>query len=267
MKVHTLLACAGALAVLMAGGLAHGQEEMADHAPQQQGDVYKGCFNNCCCNGSAWIADVEMTAFRYNRGDGFRNKTVFDYDDISPRITIGYRNCDCLGFRVRYWNHDHDGAHNTSVDTYNIDLEVFEEIDLTCCTSVEWSAGVRYNEFDEIGIDGQQYFHGAGLIAGLQVNRTLGCYGGLYARGRLAVLTHHAADDQLVMCDVIRSQTELALGYEVRRCLSSGGILSLNIGWEMQYWEDYVDVQVAAGDVVPTSVGFNGVVAGIGLEY
>ncbi len=88
---------------------------MSDGAPVADGGYggkgCKGMLHCCCCDQSGWIFGAEATFFKYHRTDGVRygggnlDETQFDYN-VSPRLTLGYVNCDGLGIRVRYWNYD-----------------------------------------------------------------------------------------------------------------------------------------------------------------
>ena len=44
------------------------------------------------------------------------------------------------------------------VDTYNIDIEFVDLINLTCYTNIELFAGARYNDFDENIVNEDQNF-------------------------------------------------------------------------------------------------------------
>ena len=113
------------------------------------------CFSNCCRGcGNGLIFAAEATFFRFHEAtgveDGQGSDAEFDFE-ASPRITLGFVNCNGRGARLRWWDYDHDTQsdrhRDIEVDTYNIDLEVFQVIDLPCCVTLDLSAGIRYNEF------------------------------------------------------------------------------------------------------------------------
>ena len=119
--------------------------------------------------------------------------------EYSPRITAGCVGPGGLGIRVRCWDYDHnnsafnDGPNSfLDVNTYNLDIELFEELELNCCTLLELSAGTRHNDYDENLVDGGTVNRNASLdgwggMLGAQANHSLG-RGALFTRGRTAIL-------------------------------------------------------------------------------
>lgn len=233
--------------------------------------------SSCCsCDQSGVFFDAEITFFRFHSSAGIHPSNEFDFE-TSPRITLGYRNPDGLGTRVRYWEYDHQNHSDTSpydVDTYNVDVEVFEEISLSSCTSIELSAGFRYNEFDQFSDDdapsvgpglGTYAFDGFGAIVGIETRRSLSSNGAIYARLRQAVLMddYDLNKDSEVsdgtLHDTVVGMTEIALGYETS--LASSGCYSVNgrVGVEWQQWHNYL-----AG---VWDTGFAGFTAGVSVDY
>ena len=121
--------------------------------------------------GGGIVFQAEALFFKYHRADGVRAGSYSNVppdftDDVNfdpeatPRLTLGYVFDNGLGFRGRWWKYDHQGAAvfpatgvAMNVDTYTLDLEVFENFELNDCWTAEISGGVRYNEFDETMLD------------------------------------------------------------------------------------------------------------------
>lgn len=256
------------------------------------GPELAACGNACCCSGG-WVADIEATFFRYHRGDGVHaslnnanlesDPAEFDFE-IAPRVTIGYVSCDGLGIRLRGWEYNHGSsiaAGSVSVDTFVLDAEVYEEISLSCATSVEVSAGLRYVDFSETIVDfngatnrGESAFSGYGITMALEARRD-SCLGRLYARSRGAILMSDrkieaAGAAQETLIDVTPFQIELATGVEKCVCLGCGAIATVRAGVEMQVWDDFV---IGRGDynlgdsITGTNAGFGGFVLGATLNY
>jgi hypothetical protein len=257
------------------------------------------CTKGACCDtAGGLIVEAEALWFKYARADGTSvgdslpgaEHVSFDYN-LTPRLTVGWVSNSGLGVRARYFEYDQseaadEGAPSAlSIDTYTLDLEIFERICLNSCWDVELSGGVRYTDFEEImqdAIDTRvNAIHGIGGIAALQANRSIGCMGSLYGRIRGALM----ADDKLTINDdptnadnirpqlnAIQGMTELALGYELRR-ETSLGTLTLRTGYEWQIWHnfssEFVSVQSPDDDVFagPSDVGFHGFTLMAGLEY
>src|SRR5262249_27731483 len=146
---------------------------------------------------------------RYHRADGVRagvagEDAEFDFE-ITPRLTVGWVREDGLGVRARYWKFDHNAAGldepNTfvEVNTWTLDVEVFETLCLNNCWDLELSAGVRYVDFFEQMHDSagngeppdefrSNDFTGWGGLLGAEVRRKVGTSGLLWARARAAIL-------------------------------------------------------------------------------
>jgi hypothetical protein len=179
---------------------------------------------------------------------------------------LGYVTCGGLGARVRWWEYDHSAVINGddySVDTYNIDFEVFRRVCLGSCTTFEFSAGLRYNDFEQVSVrDGNQSFDGVGgMIAVEGRTNVFGCLG-VYGRLREAILMEDWNNGAFgLRMDTSRPVTEVALGLDY--CTRN---LTLRGGWEWQNWGNYAsdqfDIQQNTEDA-----GFGGFVFGAKLEY
>ncbi len=231
--------------------------------------------SSCCsCDQSGVFFDAEVTFFRYHSNAGIHPSNEFGFE-TSPRITVGYRSPDGRGTRLRWWEYDHQNHSDRSpyaIDTYNVDLEVFEEISLGSCTSIELSAGIRYNEFDQFSDDDDAgigpgfswyAFDGFGAIVGIEARRSVFCNSAIYARLRQAVLMGDydlsSSGAEGILHDTVVGMTEIALGYETS--LASSGCYSVNgrVGVEWQQWQNYL-----AGI---WDTGFAGVTAGVSVDY
>lgn len=270
-------------------------------------DLCSDC-SDCCDSGGTFVFEVEALLFKYHRADGvragsFNNVPPATTDDvrfdneITPRITLGYITDSGLGFRARWWEFDHSGdpvfpgtGVAMDVNTYTIDFELFERIHLNDCWTIELSAGVRYNDFEETMVDPipaaarRNTFEGWGGVVGFEATRTLGRWGGLYARVRGSMLNDdrevrnvRAGDDQNAnLRDVTVGTTELALGYEYNRTLQSGTLLVARVGYEWQNWYNYSSSftpvtttppgNPPADFAGPSDVGFSGLTFMVGFE-
>jgi hypothetical protein len=258
-----------------------------------------GICDDCCGCGGGWFVDVEANLMRFSREGGDKLGRAFNHE-ITPRVTVGYVGPSGLGIRARYWDFAHTSKESMysylNVDTFNLDLELFRRCELCCSTTVEWSAGVRYNdykiedkitnvdqvlaawdEFQDLGYNNwAEQFSGLGGVFGLKVNH---CFwrGEFYGRARWSILHsddersqmqgYWGDDGEAVMIngreaqakDLIHMQTELAIGYEMKHCLCNGMVLSARVGYEWQYWDSY---DIFTGD----GIGFDGVILGVGLS-
>lgn len=254
------------------------QKGIAQKGIAQKGIAQKGiaqkqsgvlpCVGCDVCS-SCWTADIEATFLRFHRADGYNTDNVFGFE-ISPRVSVAYHGADGLGFRVRWWDYNHannDGAVRHSVDTYNIDLELFEEVELTCNTRVEVSGGLRYNDFSHVGsVAGAETdsFSAFGGMIGIKARRDT-CNGTLYVGLREVIMMSDWSDNGANRFDVTRSVTEIASGFETTRCMSNGTLLTLNVGVELQQWANYIEGRTDDGE--PVDIGFGGFVLGASLNF
>jgi hypothetical protein len=195
---------------------------------------------------------------------------------------VGAVSANGLGIRARYWDFSHTTRSITSavddilVDAYTIDLELFERIDLNCNTSIEWSGGIRYTDLIEnldFGSDFAQTT-GWGGILGLQLNRQF-WNGELFARARYSIMYDNDARREFAdvnafrSFDLLGSQSEIALGYEVCRELRSGRLLRLRAGWEWQQWDGFAHLHDDFGteEELSGAIGFAGFVLGGNLSF
>lgn len=271
------------------------------------------CDTNCgtllCdanpCKGGGLLFQAETLFMKYTRADGNRvgNGAGEDVDwdyDITPRITLGYVTDSGLGFRTRFWEFDHSqatingGGEQLSVDTYNIDLELFERFSITRCWDVELSGGMRYNYFEEHMQDPLENrfnrFHGWGGILGIEATRQLGARSGMYGRVRQAILVDDkfvqnqgfdspgqtGVPESALLRDATVGMTELAMGWEYRRPFAGNSMLTFRSGYEWQNWQNFsssfagpTDPGFDGEEVFsgPADVGFHGFTASLAFDY
>jgi hypothetical protein len=260
------------------------------------------CCDVCCDEGEgSWIVIGELTFFRYHRADGVRTGTTilgvddaeFDFE-ISPRVTIGYQGGDGLGLRARWWDYHHTAAafgpsigpnHGITVETYTLDLEVFDTIQLNSVWTAEISAGIRINEFEEVMREFLTYrendFEGFGGVVGLELKRCIGEGLAVFARVRGAILMDdknvtnidllNAVVNDVVLLDSTQGMMEIALGVEANWDLDYNAVAFARLSGEWQNWYNYSSEfdGVVGEDFFdgPSDVGFGGFVVSLGLAY
>lgn len=231
---------------------------------------------SCCCGRTAYVVGFESVWLRYHRSDGVGVNDADEFDfDFSPRITFGYVAPDGLGLRLRYWDisteNDQNQSIQSSVDTYTIDGELFQDFQIGCYTNVELSVGIRYNDWEDLVWVAQQEtitrdtFSGVGGIIGIEATRSVAIGGSLYARLRESILMDSWGDDGVDRRDVTRNITEIGFGYKHSACLPNGSIMTARAGVEWQNWDHYVEAHGA--DDTTEAAGFGGFVFGGQVTY
>ena len=221
------------------------------------------------------IGDSEVLFLRYNSDLGNRTNN-FGYE-ASPRFMLGYVNATNLGFRTIYFSfsdvtNDAGGTGLTSLDAYNLDFEVFKQIQLTKSTGIEMSGGLRYNEASYFlnGPTNLNDFHGIGVALGAKGTVKVSTGGAFYGRAKLAILSGTARHDTNAFAGLqkaqlsSREQVELGFGYEHPFELGSFE-LTPRVGAEVQRWGGYAIDPV---DEHPESdLALAGFVAGLSVRY
>jgi hypothetical protein len=240
------------------------------------GDAIGSCGEGCCCDTGNWFVRAEATFFRFHESagveDGDGDDASFDFN-ASPRVTLGYMNCSGMGARVRWWDYDHNtrSVDNdlVSVDTYNIDFELFQVFDMTSRTAVEISGGIRYNDFYHFYQDGiagtneEHSFDGIGGMFGIEARASVFRNWSVYGRLRELIMMDDAVFDQSGReNDTTRLITEIALGIQYNRCNWSA-----HAGFEWQNWGNYTSAGLLNLDDEAHDVGFGGFVVGGELHY
>jgi len=213
------------------------------------------CDLNDCCGSSygGWIVAADLLFMQYQRNNTFDADTSNLSYNPTPRVVVGYQNACGLGVRMRFWDYDHSAPEPLGIpgatldtDTFNIDLEAFKTVQLTDLTTVEFSGGIRYNDFREtlngLGSLGTS-FTGIGGIAGVKARcQMLGGAGYVSVNGAII------KDDQsfqglgppFSLLNIV-TQTELGAGYEWATYTSGGARVWLRAGYEWWIWTGYGD--------------------------
>ena len=225
------------------------------------------------------VADVRA-------GVGPNNDVEFDFE-MAPRVTVGYQGGDGLGVRARWWNYHHTAStlnpiagdnNGISVETYTLDLEVFDTVQLNCVWTAEISAGIRISEFEEVMrlfpvAYRENDFEGFGGVVGLELKRCIGEGSAVFARVRGAILM----DDKFVangaffpatgifvgqadtLLDSTQGMLEIALGYEANWDLDYDAVMFARISAEWQNWYNYS----SAFDPIDNAGNFGGASDGL----
>ena len=255
-----------------------GEEASGADAVALDAGCCNACYSDCCCAQNSLIFTVESTFFRFHDSagveDGDGDDAEFDFD-ASPRVTLGYVGSNGRGARVRWWDYDHDTRSNdddlVSVDTYNIDFEAFQVVNLPCRTTLDVSVGIRYNDFHHFYKDGllrlneQHSFDGIGGMFALAGRVDLSCNLSAYARFREVIMMDDGNFDKMggkTENDTTRPVTELGFGLQYRNCN-----WVVHGGFEWQNWGNYTSVGEKNLDGEAHDVGFAGFVVGAGLNY
>jgi hypothetical protein len=257
-----------------------------------------GCDSSCVpCEDGAWggFAEAELMFLRYHRADGVRMGSdagewgEFNFEPAG-RYTLGVVGPSGMGFRGRYFRYNHflgieNAGDGLGVETFSVDVEGFDVIELSDLIAVEVSAGARYNEFRESMIDVGEadsrlvQFNGMGLVAALEARRLLGA-GHLYARARGAVV-HGDKDIRNVdggflnqdfrLLDVNHGMIEISWGYESNYQMDNGMTLFARTGVEWQNWVNFSnEFDGVLGEPFfdgPTDVGLAGFTLSGGVSY
>ena len=238
------------------------------------------CCGDGCCGGGAAAGGgggrvtflAEFLLLRFFSADGVDDDQTngtdrFDFD-IAPRLTLGYKSAKGLSTRLRYFDYNHSAfidGDPYAVETFNIDVEVAQDLKLGRLTRLEVNMGGRFNHYEhrEYGsVQPDEEFNGVGLTFGLDLRREVGV-AALYGKARQAILLGESRDHESsppeYRGDAVLGQLELGLGIEFLRQLDSGRVLSFRSGFEVQQWFGYEDEE--------EDVGFGGFLTSVGLNY
>ena len=212
----------------------------------------------CTCPG--WIGDAELTMLRPRVG----NFITGGENDFSPapRVSLGYVNCNGLGFRTTFWQFDQNLAAETtgvgvgSLNAYAIDNEITQRISF-CLWDMTLGAGIRYGAVEHrynFTLDqAESYsnsFFGIGPTVSLDVRRPLGCTCfSLVGKVRGSLLLGQQYASALDDPDTVDSAVavgEIQLGGEWSKPLRCGGRLFVQGLWEAQVWRGS---EVGSGDL------------------
>lgn len=228
------------------------------------------CYRNSGVYFGAEAAFLKLHHSSGTSGQGLASNTNLETDyEATPRIWLGYQHCDGLGFRLRYWEFDHDyGAVSAltpsqidvmGVDTYTIDAEITDTTRLGCNWDATLSFGFRYVEFEEFrGLTGTGAnptftgstvdFSGYGLTLGGELRRAVTCNLNLYAGMRGSLLFGDNDQNFLInnvvqplgsthQENVLASILEIQIGAEYSRPIGCNANFIVRGGFEAQYWD------------------------------
>ncbi len=220
----------------------------------------------------SWTFDADTLFLKLGTSVGTGDEDVFDFEP-SARLALSRLGDSNVGFRTTWFQWDHAGTDSQvgqiSLETYNLDFEIFKRLDLSDRTTLELSGGVRYNETDYLYDGDPNDFNGFGGLVGLRGGLRVLDNGLVYARGKSAVLMGdgaHDGDDEALdpAFQVMRSQTEISFGYEHRFTMGNLVIVPRS-GLEWQYWDGFgIDPVDEHPD---TALGLFGFVGGLSATY
>ena len=220
----------------------------------------------------SWTVDADTLFLKLGTSGGTGDEDVFDFES-SSRLAFSRLGATNVGFRTTWFQWDHAGTDSDvgdiSLETYNLDFELFKRLDLSDRTSLELSGGIRYNETDHIYDGDPNDFNGFGGLVGLRGGLRVLDNGMVYAQSKAAVLMGdgaHDGDDEALdpAFEVMRTQTEVSLGYEHRFTMGNLVIVP-RTGVEWQYWDGFgIDPVDEHPD---TALGFFGFVGGVSVTY
>lgn len=235
-----------------------------------QAEGIESVVDSCCSCGGNWSVGAEIPFLRFHAEGGVSNAAADETDfDSSFRGTVAYTRCDGLGLRLRYWTMDQQS--NTAgvfdVDTYTLDIEAFQAYQLDCSTTVELSAGLRYNDYEmnaaagaaAAGLLAPVDFDGYGMIVGARVDRDL-CWATAYTSYRFAILMDDVNVNNVALIDHKVGHHELQSGLAKTYCMGCYD-LTVNAGVELSNWAGY------AGARAQGAVGWGGYVIGATLNF
>ena len=200
----------------------------------------------------------------------------FDYQ-FSPRIWVGWKNCEGLGVRATYWTFDADartglGPHGDilpgvedlgiglGLEAQTFDIEATQD---GCWGALQFelSGGLRYGKMrtdlfasgtaiqgPEVGAGLAAEFEGIGPTIGLDVRRAIGSRG-LSLVGRTQASWLYGTTDAFLTGELdfidltvtaedhMMQVYEVGLGIEWATTFSNGNQLTAGLMWEAQAWE------------------------------
>lgn len=252
-----------------------------------------GCDSCCdpCCRPGGVIAGAELTFLKLHNSMGTRGAEgtdlEFDYD-TAPRIWAGYQGSDGLGWRVRYWEFNHtatgavvgtDRTDSQNVDTYVLDLEFVDSMNLGCNWDASIFGGFRYLEFDEERVSrnpagaifAAHSFDtaGYGLTLGGELRRCIGNGLAAFVNARSSVIMGDESEYSGAGFGLIDQEFdniyyiwEAQAGVQWTNELEMGGYLFARAAAEVQYWDNFVGEPFFDGG---ESIGFGGLAISAGI--
>lgn len=231
-----------------------------------------GIFSSGVVHAQNLTVDADVLFLKLGTSVGTEDEDVFDFEP-GARLAISRIGESNVGFRTTWFQWEHartdSAVGDISLDTYNLDFELFKQIELNDRTFMELSGGVRYNETNHIYDGDLNDFKGLGGLVGLRGGLRVRENGLVYGRSKFAVLfgegAHDGDDEDLNPAnEVVRSQTEIEFGYEHRFNVGNLVIVPRSgVAW--QIWEGFgVDPVDEHPD---TDLGFFGFVGGVSVIF
>ena len=238
--------------------------------------------------GYGWHIGYDATVFKFHDSDGVRgihSPMEFEYE-WAPRVWVGYTGPTGVGIRARYWDFDQrhvvvlGNAQTDSlrIDTWLVDMEVTNWMELGRYWSAVVSGGWRYIEYEETrrsalvngAVTGFQKFNTpnlGGTLSG-EIYAHITPVSSLFAIGRTAVVF---GDDQLrsglglgitgESQDAVRGMWECQLGIESKFPGACRDVF-IRLAGEVQYWDGF-----SGFSQFNSAVGFSGFTGSFGVIY
>lgn len=231
------------------------------------GDCLGGACDPCCRSGGV-IGGAELAFLKPHTSGGMRGmRTDIDFGyDIAQRYWFGYQGADGLGWRVRYWEFDHQKnrpigdnvVDSIDYDAYTLDLELFDSMNLGCYWDLSFWGGFRYVEFDQerltfianngTHLEGNQFQNSSiGLTVGGELRRAMGCNVAGFLNTRASVLMGDEDETQITGGVWTLADRELDNVYYIWESQAGtqwtqeldGGYLYVRAAVEVQIWENF----------------------------
>ena len=216
--------------------LGQGLSQAATHSPGQGGPRHvkaSGCacaltiagiLSSSVVHAQSWTADADVVFLKLGTSVGTADENVFDFE-TGTRLALSRIGASDVGFRTTWFQWDHSRTDSAvgdiSLETYNLDFEIFKQLEISGSTFIELAGGVRYNESNHIYDGAPNDFKGLGGLVGLKGGLRVRENGLVYARSKFAILqgegAHDGDDEDLNPAyQSMRTQAEIGLGYEHR---------------------------------------------------
>ncbi len=221
-----------------------------------------------------FVFSAEGTSLEYDRSNGLRigfdsGNEVNGKSKVTGRVELGWQFSGGHGIRVRYWSFDESfptvagGGQFLSVDAENFDVEWFKDFKIAEKASIELSAGIRSNEFQELMVEPpnmvdptleirENRVDGEGAVVAAQFSKSFTGHVGLFARIRGALIRGDKFIDNFDAPNALEEEnthinSEFALGAEFYKELANGTLI-FRVGGEWQEWDDYSSNFRSTGD-------------------
>lgn len=215
--------------------------------------------------GQEWIFDTETLFLQLHTTTGAPTNAATNFE-TGQRYSLSHINDRNIGTRLTYFEWDHVGAVGAvplGFEVHNLDGELFQRLDLTDYTSFEMSGGVRYSDMAANAGAVLNNATGIGGVLGFRGATRPWENGEFYARGKYAMVMGEGAVPALPdSFNVVRSQVELAIGYEHQFYLDSGWVIAPRIGAEIQNYQGGSPIAL----IDPADIALGGFVIGLAIS-